>query len=30
MFFLSRDMESDYDEFNRIWARIGKRALNEE
>lgn len=30
MFFLSRDMESDYDEFNGIWARIGKRALNEE
>ena len=30
MFFLSRDMESDYDEFNRIWAKIGKRALNGE
>lgn len=29
MFFLSSEMESDYDEFNRIWARIGKRALNE-
>lgn len=30
MFFLSRDMEANYDEFNNIWVRIGKRALNEE
>ena len=30
MFFLSRDMEANYDEFNEIWARIGKKALNEE